>query len=91
MLLHIGFGNMVAADEIVAILDYKVKAVQRIAHSIKEEKPRNLINLTRGRKALTFLVLKGDRYMITFLPLKQVINRYMIVMGQPAEDENEKG
>lgn len=91
MLLHVGFNNMVVADEIVAILDYRVKAVQRIANSIKEEKPRNLINLTRGRKALTFLVLKGDRYMITFLPLKQVINRYLITMGQTIEDDNEKG
>ena len=74
-LLHVGFGNLVMADEVLAILEYKIPAVKRLIKSALAEKPRSVINLTVGRKAVSIVVLSGDRYVISAIYTKQLAKR----------------
>lgn len=74
-LLMTGFYNYVTIDSVIALLDYKIAASKKIVKSVKEEKPRNLMDVTRGKKANTLIVLTGDRYMISAIHRQQLAKR----------------
>lgn len=74
-LLHVGFYNYVTSESVIALVDYKLIAAKKIVKSIKEEKPRFLMDITKGRKAQTLVVLSGDRYVISAISRKQLAKR----------------
>lgn len=73
--INIGYYNFVMSNHIIALIEYKIASSRNIVKDIKRDKPRNLLNLTMGRKAETLIVLTGDRYVISALPRKQLANR----------------
>ena len=87
MLLAVGFNNYLVLDQVVAILPFESVPIKRVVQSILEEKPRNLLNCTRGRKARTLIVLTGDRYVLSTIPTKQVRSRYYKAIGQDEVNE----
>lgn len=73
--LHVGFYNYVTSDSVIAILDYKIAAAKRLVKTAKEDKPRSVIDVTRGRKAVSLIVLTGDRYVISAIHRQQLAKR----------------
>lgn len=81
-ILHVGFYNYVTSDNVIALLDYKIAASKRIAKSAREEKPRSVMDVTRGRKAQTLIVLTGDRYIISAIYRQQLAKRLSAEPGE---------
>jgi regulator of extracellular matrix RemA (YlzA/DUF370 family) len=84
--LHVGFYNYVTAESVVALIDYKLAAAKKIIKSAKDEKPRSVMDVTRGRKAQTLIVLVGDRYLISAIYRKQLAKR---LSPLPEEEQDE--
>jgi regulator of extracellular matrix RemA (YlzA/DUF370 family) len=74
-LLHVGFYNYVTSENVIALLDYKLAASKKIVKSAKEEKPRSVMDVTKGRKAQTLIVLTGDRYIISAIYRQRLAKR----------------
>ena len=75
--LNLGFYNYVTTDSVVALIDYKLEAAKKIVRSVKSEKPRSLLDVTKGRKCQTLVVLTGDRYVISAIYRQQLATRLM--------------
>jgi regulator of extracellular matrix RemA (YlzA/DUF370 family) len=73
--LHVGFYNYVTTESVVALLDYKLQASKRIVKTAKDEKPRSVMDVTKGRKAQTLIVLTGDRYIISAIYRQRLAKR----------------
>lgn len=85
-ILQIGFQNYVISCEIIGILDIKLPSVKRLIRSAKEEKPRSVIDVSRGRKSQSVILLKGDRYVISAISRIQLMNR-LLEEEDDAEEE----
>lgn len=84
--LHIGFYNFIVSDNVVALIDYRTTAAKKIVKSAREEKPRAVIDVTRGRKANTLIICTGDRYFISAIYRQQLAKRLGAV-EVPAEEQ----
>lgn len=73
--LHVGFYNYVTTESVIALLDYKLVASKKIVRTAKDEKPRSVMDVTKGRKAQTLIVLTGDRYIISAIYRQQLAKR----------------
>lgn len=85
--LHIGFYNYVLTENIIALIDYRTSAAKKIVKSAREEKPRSVIDVTRGRKAQTLIVVSGDRYIISAIYRQQLAKRLEPVIDEPTPEE----
>lgn len=74
-LLHVGFYNYVFVDHVVAIVDSRIGATRKLIKQVKVEKPRSILDLTRGRKCLSLLILTGDRYILSAISRKALVKR----------------
>lgn len=64
-LLHVGFGNMVNAEKIIAVLLPDSAPVKRIVQRGKED--GSVIDATQGRKTKSVLVMENDRIILSAL------------------------
>lgn len=72
-LINIGFGNMVNANRLIAIVSPESAPVKRI---IQESKERGtLIDATHGRRTRAVLVTDSDHVILTYLQSETVANR----------------
>lgn len=85
--INVGFYNFVTADSIVALLDYKLLAAKKIVKSAREERPRSVMDITKGRKSRTLIVLTGDRYIISATYRQSIARRICLDI----EDEDAQG
>lgn len=85
--VNVGFYNYVTVDSIVALIDYKLIAAKKIVKSAKEERPRSVMDITKGRRSRTLIVLTGDRYIISST-YRQVLARRICA---EIEDDNAQG
>lgn len=77
--LHVGFNQYVVTDHIEAILDATTAEAGRIIHSAKEENRRKVLDVTKNRARKSLIILRGDRYIVTFVPIKQLLRRLGLV------------
>ena len=81
-LLNIGFGNLVQAEKIIAIVSPDSAPVKRI---IQESKDRSMcIDATYGRRTRSVLIMDSDHVVLSALQLETVANRFNT--GEKAED-----
>lgn len=72
-LINIGFGNMVNANRLIAIVSPESAPVKRI---IQESKERGtLIDATHGRRTRAVLITDSDHVILTYLQSETVANR----------------
>lgn len=76
-LLHVGFYNYVTEDSIIALLDYKIQVAKTLVKTAKADRPRSVMDITKGRKALTLIVLTGDRYVISAISRQNLARRLL--------------
>ena len=87
LLLHVGFHNFVVSERIIALIDARIAATRKILALVKDSGPECVIDLARGRKARTVLILTGNRYIISAIPRLQLTHRLGFDhIGDSAED-----
>lgn len=85
-LVHIGFGNMIVAERIVAIIQPMSSPVKRL----KEEARAAglLIDATKGRKTRAIIVTDSNHIVLSAIQPETIVNR--ISEGGGSDDEEEK-
>ena len=73
-LVNIGFGNLINADRVIAILSPESAPVKKI---VKESKAKStLIDATHGRKTMSVIVTDSENVILSYLDLKQVAVKF---------------
>lgn len=78
-LVNIGFGNMVSAGRMIAIVSPESALIKRIIQDAKER--GTLIDATHGRRTRAVIITDSDHIILTYLQSETVANRM-------TEDEN---
>ena len=85
-LINIGFGNMINAGRIVAIVSPESAPVKRIVQEAKECK--NLIDATHGRRTRAVIITDSGHVILTYLQGETVANRLYDDNASDGEDED---
>ena len=85
-LVNIGFGNMVSASRMVAIVSPESAPIKRIIQDAKER--GTLIDATHGRRTRAVIITASDHIILTYLQSETVANR--ITEAEEALDEEEE-
>ena len=85
-LVNIGFGNMVSANRMVAIVSPESAPIKRIIQDAKER--GTLIDATHGRRTRAVIITDSDHIILTYLQSETVANR--ITEDEEALDEEEE-
>ena len=72
-LINIGFGNMVSAERLVAIVSPESAPIKRIIQDAKER--GTLIDATHGRRTRAVIITDSDHIILTYLQSETVGNR----------------
>ena len=72
-LIHIGFGNTVVSDRVIAIIGPESAPVKRIIREAEEN--GKLINATYGRKTRAVIVTDSDHIILSGLQPETISNR----------------
>lgn len=83
-LVHIGFGNMVVAERIVAIINPSSAPIKRLKEESRER--GLLIDATQGRKTRAILVMDSRHVILSAIQPETISSRF-----EPQEDVDEKG
>lgn len=87
-LVNIGFGNMVSANRMVAIVSPESAPIKRIVQEAKER--GTLIDATHGRRTRAVIITDSDHIILTYLQAETVAGRITdedSIAGE--EEENE--
>ena len=87
-LVNIGFGNMVSANRIVAIVSPESAPIKRIIQDSKER--GTLIDATHGRRTRAVIITDSDHIILTYLQAETLANRIAeenSIEGEDDEDE----
>ena len=83
-LINIGFGNMVNANRLVAIVSPESAPIKRIIQDCKER--GTLIDATHGRRTRAVLIMDSDHVVLSALQPETVAARFA---GETEEGEPE--
>jgi regulator of extracellular matrix RemA (YlzA/DUF370 family) len=75
--VHVGFGGIVAANRILAILDPNSQPVKRMVRKAKKE--GMAIDMTYGRKTRTVIILDTGHIITAAIQPETIVGR----LGQP--------
>lgn len=85
-LVNIGFGNMVSANRMVAVVSPESAPIKRLIQDAKER--GTLIDATQGRRTRAVIITDSDHIILTYLPSEKVATR-LTSEGQSADEEEE--
>lgn len=86
-LVNIGFGNMVSANRMVAIVSPESAPIKRLVQDAKER--RTLIDATHGRRTRAVIITDSDLIILTYLYPETVANRVEDNYDDEEEETNE--
>lgn len=72
-LINIGFGNMVNADRVIAVVSPESAPIKRVIREAEEN--GNLINATYGRRTRSVIVTDSDHIVLSALQTETVSSR----------------
>ena len=72
-LVNIGFGNLVSAGRMVAIVSPESAPIKRIIQDAKER--GTLIDATHGRRTRAVIITDSDHIILTYLQAETLANR----------------
>ena len=82
-LVHVGFGNMIVAERIVAIIQPASSPVKRLKEEARAA--GRLIDSTKGRKTRAIIVTDSNHVLLSAIQPETIVNR--ISEGDSADDE----
>lgn len=74
-LVHAGFGNMVVAERIIAVINPSSAPIKRLREEARES--GKLIDATQGRKTRAILITDSDHLILSALQPETVAQRYI--------------
>ena len=83
-LINIGFGNMISANRMIAIVSPESAPIKRIIQDAKER--GTLIDATHGRRTRAVIITDSDHIILTYLQSETVANR---ITDENAVDDEE--
>ena len=86
-LINIGFGNMISASRLVAIVSPESAPIKRIIAEAKEK--GTLIDATHGRRTRAVIITDSDLIILTYLQSETVAARLDESKAELEEEENE--
>ena len=86
-LINIGFGNMVSASRIVAIVAPDSAPIKRIISDARER--GSLIDATYGRRTRAVIITDSDHVILCAVQPETVANRFIDEEDEEREDEDE--
>lgn len=72
-LINIGFGNMVSASRLIAIVSPDSAPIKRIIQEAKDK--GNLIDATYGRRTRAVIIMDSDHVILSAIQPETVANR----------------
>lgn len=84
-LINIGFGNMINASKLVAIVSPDSAPIKRIIQECKEK--GTLIDATQGRRTRAVIIMDSDHVILSYLQSETVANRLNSDQMMYAEEE----
>lgn len=72
-LVNIGFGNLVSANRMIAIVSPDSAPIKRIIQDAKDK--GTLIDATHGRRTRAVIITDSDHVILTYLQSETVANR----------------
>ena len=86
-LINIGFGNIVSANRIIAIVSPESAPIKRI---IQEARERGmLVDATYGRRTRAVIVADSDHVILSAVQPETVANRLSVKEAAPAAEDTE--
>ncbi|NLV82653.1 MAG: DUF370 domain-containing protein [Synergistaceae bacterium] len=83
-LVHVGFGNMVVADRIVAIISPSAAPIKRLRDEAREA--GLLVDVTQGRKTRAVLVMDSKHIILSAIQPETITGRFT---GDTLKEEKE--
>ena len=80
-LINIGFGNMVSAGRLVAIVSPESAPIKRIIQDARDR--GSLIDATYGRKTASIFIMDSDHVVLSALPPE----KFGLRLGQDSAEE----
>ena len=84
-LINIGFGSMVSADRLIAIVSPESAPIKRMIQDARERSV--LIDATYGRKTRAVLVMDSDHVILSAIPTDKMAERLGVISGGEPEEE----
>jgi regulator of extracellular matrix RemA (YlzA/DUF370 family) len=81
-LVNVGYGNVVVAERVVAVVGPAAAPVRRLRENAREG--NKLIDATEGRKTRSVIVLDSDHVLLSAVQAETIQRR---LRGEDAEDE----
>lgn len=85
-LINIGFGNMVSANRLIAIVGPESAPIKRIIRDAEDK--GMLINATYGRRTRAVLITDSEHVILSSIQPETVANRLSAIDGEMEEDNN---
>lgn len=80
-LVHIGFGNMLVTERIIAIIHPSSAPIKRLKEEAKES--GRLIDATQGRKTRAILITDSNHVVLSAIQPETIVHRF-----ETEEDED---
>ena len=87
MLIHIGFGNIVNTEKIIAIVSPESAPIKRLVQNAREK--GTAIDATQGRKTKSVLIMENGQVVLSAL-LPETIAGRVQTGAEPQEDRGEE-
>lgn len=87
-LVNIGFGNMVSANRMIAIVSPESAPIKRIIQDAKER--GTLIDATHGRRTRAVIITDSDHIILTYLQSETLANRIAEESGIDDEEQEDE-
>jgi regulator of extracellular matrix RemA (YlzA/DUF370 family) len=72
-LVHVGFGNVIAVNRVIALLSINQQPVKRLIREAREKE--HLIDATHGRKAKTVILFETGHMMLAAVTAETIAHR----------------
>ena len=86
--INIGFGNMVAADRIVALVSPDSAPVKRLVQDAKEE--GRAIDVSCGRRTRAVIITDSDHVILSAIQAETITNRLTSEDSSVDDEEDEE-
>ena len=83
-LIHIGFGNIVNTEKIIAIVSPDAAPIKRLVQRAKEN--GTAIDATQGRKTKSVLVMENSQVVLSALLPETFAGRAQVSKEEPEEE-----
>lgn len=84
-LVNIGFGNLISAERVIAVVSPESAPIKRLTQEARER--GNLIDASFGRKTKTVLVMDSDHVVLSALTPETIGSRFAERENSPGEME----